>query len=196
MNLNLTDFDALLRYRRSVFAEQYTGEAIDKGVVAKILEHATWAPSHKLTQPWRFTVFLGAGLAKLAAMQAECYRQVTEGNGTFKEERYKGLQTKPFKSACIIAVGMKRDEKNSVPEVEELGAVFCAVENLYLSTAAHGLAGYLSTGGITYFEEAKPLFGLGPHDRLIGFFNLGVPKEWPPARSRKPVEEVTQWVVS
>lgn len=196
MKVNLTDFDALLHRRRSVFPEQYTGEAIDQKMVMKILEHATLAPSHKLTQPWRFTVFLGEGLARLATLQAECYQQVTQANGTFKEERYKSLQTKPFKSACIIAIGMKRDPNSSVPEVEELGAVFCAVENLYLSTAAHGLAGYLSTGGITYFEAAKTLFDLGPNDRLIGFFNLGVPKTWPPARERRPVAEVTQWVLS
>lgn len=196
MKLNLPDFDSLVHYRRSVFTEQYTGEAIDKEVVARILEHATCAPSHKLTEPWRFTVFMGEGLSRLAAMQAECYKQVTQANGTFKEERYKGLQTKPFKSACIIAIGMKRDEKQSVPEVEELGAVFCAIENIYLSTAAHGLAGYLSTGGITYFEEAKKLFGLAPQDKLIGFFNLGIPKEWPPARARKPIAEVTQWVLA
>jgi len=196
MNLNLTDFDALVHYRRSVFTEQYTGDAIPQDLVAKILEHATCAPSHKLTQPWRFTVFMGDGLSRLAAMQSECYKAVTQANGTYKEERFKSLQTKPFKSACIIAIGMKRDEKNSVPEVEELGAVFCAVENIYLSTAAHGLAGYLSTGGITYFEEAKKLFGLGPADKLIGFFNLGKPKEWPPARERKPIKEVTQWVLA
>jgi len=194
MKSNLSEFDDLVRRRRSVFPAQYTGEAIDKAVVARILEHATLAPTHKRTEPWRFTVFMGSGISRLAELQSAFYRQVTEANGTFKEERYKGLQTKPFQSACIIVVGMKRDEKQSVPEVEELGAVFCAVENLYLSTVAHGLAGYLSTGGVTYFEQAKSLFGLGPADRLIGFFHLGVPKEWPKDWDRKPVDAVTQWV--
>ncbi len=127
-------------------------------------------------------------------MQSECYRRVTEANNTFREERYKGLQSKPFESACIIAVGMKRDPKGSVPEVEELGAVFCAIENMYLSATALGLGCYLSTGGITYFEEAKPLFGLEATDRLIGFFHLGIPRQVPAEWSRKPVDEVTTWV--
>lgn len=196
MKFNISEFDALVRYRRSVFPASYTGEDIDRTVVTEILEHATCAPTHKRTEPWRFTVFMGEGRARLAERQSECYRQVTEADGTFREERYKGLKTKPFQSACIIAIGMKRDEKNSVPEVEEMGAVFCAIENLYLSTAAHGLAGYMSTGGITYFEQAKPLFGLGPKDRLIGFFHLGVPKDWPAGHERKPVDAVTQWVLS
>ena len=63
-------------------------------------------------------------------------------------------------SSHIIAVGMKRDEKKSVPEVEEIGAVFCAIQNMYLTATAYGVGAYLSTGGITYFEEAKEFFGL------------------------------------
>jgi nitroreductase len=194
MKFNLTEFAQLVRERRSVFPAHYTGESIDEAIVRDILTHATWAPTHKRTEPWRFTVFMKDGLTRLAEMQAACYRKVTEADGSFREERYKGLQTKPFQSACIIAIGMKRDKKKSVPEVEEIGAVFCAVENMYLSATAHGLGCYLSTGGITYFEEAKPLFGLEPEDRLIGFFHLGVPKEWPSPKERKPLEEVTRWV--
>lgn len=172
----------------------YTGEPVDKALVRRILESATLAPTHKRTEPWRFVVFEGDGLKRLAEMQSSCYRKVTERDGTFKEERFQGLLTKPMQSACIIAVGMKRDEKASVPEVEEMGAVFCAIENMYLTAAANGIGCYLSTGGITYFEEAKALFGLGSADRLIGFFHLGMPKSWPEERPRKPVDEVTQWV--
>lgn len=194
MNFNLTEFDRLVRGRRSVFPAHYTGDPIDEAIIKDILAHATWAPTHKRTEPWRFTVFMKDGLARLAELQAACYKKVTEADGTFREERYKGLQTKPFQSACIVAIGMKRDEKKSVPEVEELGAVFCAIENMYLSAAAHGLGCYLSTGGVTYFEEAKAIFGLGADDRLIGFFHLGIPREWPAAKERKPLDEVVRWV--
>lgn len=172
----------------------YTGAAVDDALVRTLLENATYAPTHKRTEPWRFVVFMRGGLNRLAELQAECYRKVTQANNTFKEERYRGLQTKPLQSACIIAIGMKRDEKASLPEIEEAGAVFCAIENMYLTAAAYGLGCYLSTGGITYFEEAKPLFGLGPADRLIGFFHLGVPKDWPVAHERRPVDDVTQWI--
>jgi len=194
MQFNSDEIDRLLHSRRSVFPAGYSGEAVDETTVRAILENATQAPTHKLTEPWRFTVFINEGLKRLAEMQSSCYEKVTRANGTYREERHKGLQTKPLQSACIIAIGMKRNEKNIVPEVEELGAVFCAVQNMYLSAVAHGVGCYLSTGGITYFEEAKPLFGLGPSDRLIGFFHLGIPKEWPSAHARKSVDEVTQWI--
>ena len=97
-------------------------------------------------------------------------------------------------SSHIIAVGMKRDEKKSVPEIEEIGAVFCAIENMYLTATAYGVGCYLSTGGVTYFDDAKEFFGLGSEDKLIGFFNLGMPRNDLPSGKRKPIEDKVVWV--
>jgi nitroreductase len=194
MTYDLAAFDTLIKNRRSVFPQDYTGEKVDDLIVKKILESALWAPSHKLTQPWRFIVYSGGGLKLLAEKQATLYKKVTEADGTFKEERYQNLLTKPLLSSHIVAVMMKRDERKSVPEIEEIGAVFCAVENMYLSTTAYGVGGYLSTGGITYFEDAKELFGLAHEDKLLGFFHIGIPKRTPSALKRKTFEEVVQWI--
>lgn len=196
MQFNSQEINQLMRNRRSLFQEDYTGTQVDRSIIQQLLENASFAPSHKMTEPWRFVVFMEGGRARLAEFQSECYKSVTSANGTFKEERYKGLRTKPFQSSCIIAIGMKRDEKKSVPEIEEMGAVFCAIENMYLTAAAYGVGCYLSTGGITYFEEAKEFFGLGPEDRLLGFFHLGMAKGWPTPKKRKPVDEVARWVTS
>jgi nitroreductase len=194
MIFDLEAFDYLIKNRRSVFPQDYTGEPIEEIVVKKILEAVIWAPSHKLTQPWRFVVFTGAGLKSLAEAQAAIYKKVTEADGSFREHKYQNLLTKPLLSSHIIAILMKRDEKHSVPEIEEVGAVFCAVQNLYLATTAYGVGGYFSTGGITYFEESKELFDLGSEDKLIGFFHMGIPARVPSALKRKPTEEVVKWV--
>ena len=189
-------FNQLIKSRRSVFPKDYSGERVEDAIVHQMLENANWAPTHKLTEPWRFVVFTGNGLKKLAALQGECYKQVTTSNGTFREDRYQNMLAKPMECSHIIAVGMKRDEKKGVPEVEELGAVFCAVENMYLTATAYGIGCYLSTGGITNFEEAKELFGLGKEDRLLGFLNIGMPKGTLPEGRRKTVEEKVKWVNS
>lgn len=188
------EWNELIRLRRSVFPKDYTGEKVEDTIVRQMLENANWAPTHKLTEPWRFVVFTGEGLKKLADFQSECYKQVTEADGTFREDRYVSLKTKPMESSHIIAVGMKRDEKKSLPEWEELGAVFCAIENIYLTATAYGVGCYLSTGGITNFEEAKEFFGLGKEDRLCGFLHVGMPKTIGHERRRKPVAEKIRWV--
>ena len=99
-----------------------------------------------------------------------------------------------MESSHIIAIGMKRDEKSSVPQWEELGAVFCAVQNMYLTATAYGVGCYLSTGGITNFEEAKSFFGLSGEDKLCGFLHVGTPKGIVNDSHRKPIEMVAKFV--
>ena len=188
-------FEKVVMQRRSVFQKDYLAERIEDEVVAKMLAMADRAPTHKRTEPWRFVVFTGNGIARLAKFQSELYKKVTTADGSFREDRYLNLLNKPAESSHIIAVGMKRDSTHSLPEWEELGAVFCAIENLYLAATAFGLGGYLSTGGITNFEEAKEFFGLGPEDRLCGFFHLGKIKAIEaPLSKRKPIEDKVSWI--
>ena len=188
------DITILIRKRRSVFPKDYTGEQVDDSIVHQMLENANWAPTHKLTEPWRFIVYSGDGLKELAELQSEVYKKVTMADGTFREERYQNLKTKPLASSHIILIYMKRDEKMSVPEIEEMGAVFCAVQNMYLTAAAYGIGCYLSTGGVTYFHDTKEAFGLGSSDRIIGFLNIGTPKHHGQPAKRTPIAEKVTWV--
>ncbi len=194
MTYNIDEINSLIRNRRSIFPKDYTAARVDDSIIRQMLENANWAPNHKMTEPWRFVVFTGEGLKKLAAFQGECYRKVTAADGSYKEERFQNLITKPMESSHIIAIGMKRDEKKSVPEWEELGAVFCAVENMYLTATAYNVGCYLSTGGITNFLEAKEFFGLGPEDKLLGFLHIGQPKGQVPDGKRRPLESKVRWV--
>jgi nitroreductase len=194
--INPEQFDEIIHQRRSVFPQDYSGERVQDQVVNQILENARWAPTHKLTEPWRFLVFTGEGIKALAKSQAAIYKKVTVANGTFKDKNYENLLTKPLLSSHIIVVAMKRDERSSVPEIEEIGAVFCAIQNMYLTATAHGVACYLSTGGVTYFEESKAAFGLNAADRILGFFHLGMSEKVYPTSKRKSLEEVSSWITS
>jgi nitroreductase len=194
MNEKAELINEIIRNRRSVFQPQFSGEKVDDQIINEMIENANWAPTHKLTEPWRFIVFTGDGLRQLAQGQAEVYKQVTEADGTFKNDRYENLLKKPMLSSHIIAVAMKRDEKKSVPEIEEIGAVFCGIQNILLTAAAYDVGCYLSTGGITYFDESRQFFGLGPDDRLIGFLHVGKIKGTIPPGRRKPVSEKVNWV--
>ena len=193
MNLNPELVNEVIQKRRSVFQAQYSGERVDDAIITQMLQNANCAPTHKLTEPWRFVVFTGAGLKRLGDFQARLYKEVTMGDGSYRENRYQNLLTKPMLSSHIVAVCMKRDEKESLPIIEEIGAVFCAIENMYLTATAYGIGAYLSTGGITYFEEAKAFFGLSGADQLLGFLHVGIPKGALPDMKRTPVEDKVRW---
>lgn len=185
----------LIRSRRSIYPMMYSDVEVDDSIINEILENANWAPTHRITEPWRFVVFSGNGLKKLAEFQSELYKKKSTEAGKFDESKFQKLATKPMKASHIIAIGMKRDPKESVPEVEELSAVAMAVQNMYLTATANNVGCYWGSGGVTYIEEAKPFFGLGENDKLLGFLYVGNLKsdKWPEGR-RRPITDKVTWV--
>src|SRR6476659_77779 len=143
---NAEFFNQLARSRRSVFPDQLAaGKKVDDNIIKQILQNATQAPDHGHAEPWRFIVFTGQGLKKLASFQSELYKQ--EAGENFKEATYLKLQQNPLKASHVVAIGMKRTTTKNIPEIEDILAVGCAIENIYLSVNAYGLGGYLTTGG-------------------------------------------------
>ncbi|MDX1628135.1 MAG: nitroreductase [Fulvivirga sp.] len=185
--------DAVIENRRSIYVPMFGDGEVDDTIINKMLSNANWAPTHKLTEPWRFVVFKGDGIKKLADFQATLYKLKNTDN--FDDKKFKKLQQKPLECSHIIAIGMKRDAKKVVPEVEEVCATACAVQNALLTAAAHKIGCYWSTGGITYYEEAKPFFGLSKEDMLLGFLYIGPLKsdKWPEGK-RKEIGEKVSWV--
>lgn len=191
---DISQFNEILQNRRSIYPYQFEkGKLIADEIIWQILENANRAPSHKLTEPWRFTVFAGDGLQYFANLQTEIYTKYA--GETYKEKKLKNLLEYPLMSSHVIAIGMKRTTGINIPESEEIIATACAIENIYLSLSAYSLGGYLSTGGITYLEEAKAYFDLGPADKLIGFFYMGYPVILTnPLSMRKPVIQKVKWI--
>lgn len=191
---NTEEINRLISRRRSIYPNMFSGERVDDALVEQMLENANWAPTHALTEPWRFKVFTGSGLNKLADFQSALYKEKTEATSEFDETKFRKLQEKPLQCSHIISIGMQRDPKAKVPEIEEVASVACAVQNMYLTAAAYGIGCYWGSGGVTYWPEAKSFFDLKEADKLLGFLYLGVPKtKWPQGR-RKPLADKVQWV--
>ncbi len=191
--MNPEQLNELIRNRRSVFPDQFVpGKKIDDAIIQQILINATWAPNHGRQEPWHFTVFTGEGLQRFADFQSEIYKQ--DAGEQFKQISYQKLQSNPLKASHVIALGMKRSTNKNIPEIEDVEAVACAVQNIYLSVTAYGLGGYWTTGGVTYNERAKTFFGLGDVDKLLGFFYIGHVSIPSAGATRLPIDEKVTWV--
>ena len=186
-------FNTLVKTRRSVFPDQFDStKKVSDEIINQIIENATWAPNHGQMEPWDFTVFTGDGLKKLASFQSELYKK--EAGTEFNEGKYLKLQQQPLKASHVISIGMKRTTTKRIPEIEDIEAVACAVQNIYLSVTAYSLGGYWTTGGITYFDTAKEFFGLGAQDKLLGFYYIGYIAVPSPVAKRSPLHEKVKWV--
>ncbi len=186
--------NAVIKNRRSIYPKQYQkGKVVPDEIIRQILENANYAPNHKKTEPWRFTVFSGEGLRYFAELQAGIYKQYS--GSSYNEGRYQKLLEYPLHSSHVISIGMKRNEKNILPEIEEIEATACAVQNMFLTVTAYGLGSYWTTAGITYFKEAKEYFGLSENDKLLGFFYIGyVEKPFSLPAKRTSIEAKVKWI--
>lgn len=194
-NQKQTLVDNIIRERHSVYPQNFAERPVEREIVESLLQNAVWAPTHKHTEPWRFRVFSGKGVKTFFERMKEIYRETTPEE-EFKPAKLEKWDRKAEQVSHVIAIGMMRDPEERVPEIEEIAAVACAVQNIYLSLEAYGVAGYWGTGKISETDHMKQFLELGEKDRCMGFFYLGYPADdaGTPLRKRKPLEEVTTWI--
>ncbi len=181
----------LVRRRRAVFPPMYKDQPIDREIIEEILENANWAPTHKLTEPWRFRVFTGESLERLAQFMADFYREHTPEE-QFSVKKFEKTLSKARRSACVIAICMQRDPAERVPEWEEIAAVACAVQNMWLTATAHGIGAYWSTSKSIY--ATQDLLDLQPGEQCLGYFFMGYQDGPELPGKRQPIDEKIRWM--
>jgi nitroreductase len=189
--MTIHDVNQLIATRRSVYPPQYIDKEIPDAAIEVILENANWAPTHKLTQPWRFKVMKGAVQKRFGIFMSEKYRSI-EKPESFSIAKYEKLKMNPQKAGALIAICLERDAKERVPEWEEVAAVSMAVQNMWLTCHALGIGAYWSTPGLLkYFGEFEPL---GTHEACIGLFYMGFYKPTGIAPKRSDISEKVKWI--
>lgn len=167
---SIDQINHLIQNRRSVFPPMYTDQPVDRHIIEQMLENANWAPTHRMTEPWRFKVLRGKAKLNLGQFLADYYK-ATSSPEQFSEKKYLKTLKKAAKSDTIIAICMQRDPKESLPEWEEIAAVACAVQNLWLTASAFGVGGYWSSPAA--INKVGELLNLAQGERCLGFFYLG-----------------------
>ena len=192
---SLESISSFIRNRRSIKpVDMDPTRDIDRELLMTLFENANHAPTHGLTEPWRFIVFQGEGRRELSAMMQKVYRETTPAD-EFRPEKMTKMSTNPLLASAVIAIGMARRGGTKIPDLEEIEATACAVQNLALSASAAGLAGYWSTPPLVYTRDFANWLGLGAEDRCLGLFYLGWPKEGfnMPHPVRQPVADKITW---
>jgi nitroreductase len=186
----LTDALTAIKTRRAI--KEYLQTEIPREWIEELLDAAHWAPNHKLTHPWRFHVFTGAGRERLVAARQAAVRWAAEKKGTQpSEDELRFAKEKCFSSPVIIIVSMVGDE-NKITDQENYAACWCAIENLLVAAAARGLGSYPSTG--TWIDQnfVGPVLGLSEKERPVSCIFLGYSEQKTMAK-RLPVEKHTIW---
>ncbi len=182
----------LITSRRSVYPHNYIERPIDKELIFQLLELGNWAPTHRKTEPWRFKVFHSeSSRLMLSNYLGESFLKANEGK-EYPEIKYKKTVEKPMTSACVLAICMKRDEEVRIPEWEEIAAVACAVQNIWLGCTSLGIGSYWSTPSAII--NATDFLQLEEGEKCMGLFYMGYKNEIAVLSTRNPVEEKTTFM--
>ncbi len=166
------DYYEVIRKRRSV--RKYQDRDVEEDKLKRILEAARIAPSATNAQPWRFIVVRKKEVReKLKAAYPQPW-----------------FWTAPVViCACgITSEAWRRSDGKSYLDVD----VAIAMDHLILAATAEGLG----TCWIGAFEpfEIKRILNLPPGIEPIALTPLGYPAALPESKSRKPWDEVIQYI--
>ena len=182
----------LLKNRRSIKPAMFSDKVINKELVNKVLSVANWAPTHGLNEPWRFKVYTGESLGLLSEFMPRLYKEVIPVDKQ-KPGKVAKQAANPLLASHVIAIGMHREEANKIPEMEDIEAVACAVQNMMLMARALGIGSFWSTGDQSYSSMASDFFGWSSPSKYLGLLYLGYPKEehWGQAQRQSMDAKVT-----
>lgn len=192
MRYNLSEITEIIRNRRTIYPEQFSDRKVHKEQIELILQNAQWAPTHGNTQPWRFHVFLEQSKERLSHFLGTTYLSQTPKEHQ-NDAKLAKLMRRPNLSSAVIAVSMARQKEKKIPEIEEVEAVACAIQNMHLTCTAYDIGLFWSTPKLIYSKEMNDFLGLSEEDKCLGLIYLGYPNiEWPESH-RIPLEYHTQW---
>lgn len=147
------------------------GEPPDHQALTRILETATTVPDHGGLRPWRFAVVSGAGRERFGdALVAGLHEQRGED---VPEAAVAKMRGKAFAAPCAVALIASPDPANNVPVWEQVASASCTGYAIVLSAVALGFGAVWKSAGVLEMAAVRAFFGLGEHEQLLGWVNVG-----------------------
>jgi nitroreductase len=179
-------YDAIMTRRSSPLTSDRLPE---RELIERLLDAAVRAPTHHVTEPWRFVVLAGDARRELG----EAWARGDAARGrTPDAARAKVLRAPVI--VCVIA--RPKIDHPKVVEVEEHHAIGAALQNILLAAHDAGLAAMLRTGPAAAMPEVRSYLGVRSSESIAGFVYVGYPAPGDgdrPRSRRTDATDLTEW---
>jgi nitroreductase/YHS domain-containing protein len=180
----------LIKRRRSV--PRFKSDQIPRDVIEKMLEAASWAPNHHLTEPWEFTVLDGAAKAVFADIRRRFRLSLfPDPSRPEAKKAAEKIHQDTIATPTIIAVTVKVADDPEVRD-DDFAATFIAIQNMMLTAADLGVGTYMRTGGLVRDPRLREFLQVPSDRRIAAIVYIGYPA-LVPERRRTPYQEKTRW---
>ncbi len=181
-----------IRNRRTVKA--FTGAALPRASLEQLLELTRWAPTHRLSEPWRFYALDQAAIRALATHLRATPEIATVPDPAKGAAKLAKLLERLPGAAWLVEVTWVRHADPAI-DLEDHAAAAAAVQNLLLAATAAGLGSYWSTTAALVHPLTLRWCGADPvREGALGAIWLGTASEVPPAPPRRPLTERLRYV--
>ena len=138
--------------------------------LALIVEAATTVPDHGGLAPWRFVVVTGPSREPFGEALAADTAASRPGAPPAVIEK---ARHKAFAAPCHVVLVAAPDPGSNVPGWEQVASASCAGYAVVLAATALGLGAIWKSAAVMDGPAVRRLFGLGEHEHLLGWVNLG-----------------------
>jgi nitroreductase len=180
--------------------------------IKTIIDAGRLAPSANNSQPWNFIVIQDR---MLLGKMADAVREMVDRMIPFAENEKQAQRLAAYKSnyyvffenapVCIVVLmeaydtssdrllkkmGYSADDVRRLRPLPGLQSMAAAIENMLLACHALGYGACWMTGPLVAQESFERILGFGKEQTAVALIPVGVPDEDPPARARKPLDEI------
>ncbi|MGO8874090.1 MAG: nitroreductase [Acidimicrobiales bacterium] len=151
------------------------GTPPDDASLTRILEIATTVPDHGGLRPWRFAVVRGTGRVRFGDALVASLR--AQQGADVPDAAVAKMHGKAFAAPCAVMLIASPRPGSNVPEWEQVASASCTGYAIVLAAVSLGFGAVWKSAVVLDSRPVRDLFGLEPHERLLGWVNLGSPAE-------------------
>jgi nitroreductase len=186
-DIKLVDY---LRVRRSVPAFQMCEPGPSRDEIEAILTLAVRVPDHGKIAPWRFVVYRGAERARLGD---ELLAMALKKNPELSAEMIEVERNRFTRAPVVIGVISTAGPHIKIPEWEQVMSAGAVCLNLLMAANAHGYVSNWLSEWFAFDQQAYPLLGVKPGEKVAGFIHIGSTTFPIVERPRPALADVVTW---
>ena len=138
--------EKIIKERRNVRA--FSNKKVSKKVTSKIIEMGIWAPNHRMTEPWKFTV-IQKNSEKRLLISKKIENYIKENSNNNNPETVQKIADKAkaeFELCPLIIYVSSSSGKNEEETLENYSSTSIAIQNMSLYAWSLGIGIGWSTG--------------------------------------------------
>ena len=189
----MMDILDLIKRRRSI--SRFLPDPVPRETIHRMLEAATWAPNHHLTEPWEFIILEGPSRDQFAAIRRDFRLTLFRDPGAPEAQKAADKIYRDTAGTPVIIIITLQHATDPAVAADDFGATFCAVQNMLLVAAADGVGTYPRTGGLIHDPALRAFLSLPPDREIVAVVYVGYPAVVP-ERTRTPYGQKTRWMTA